>query len=224
MKNILVLLVLGLLLLQSCNEKVDSADKKISEIAETSFANKISDLSEGLIDSLTIDFIDSIKAQQLFNEEMEIDYMDMEENVQNGHVYNFLNSYHPLMKDDVLKVTENYILILLKSKSFEIRAATIQPDGSPISSILLFNHFGNNEYKVYRSFSFYEDIPYQYEPESNQFTFSDFRYDVEWIDYPTKGKDVITYEEESVISIDENGQFYLVDQRTKHTAGTVLSL
>jgi hypothetical protein len=194
--------------LHSCkNEKTASANSE-ETTNQSVFFKKIKELKQS--DSLSIGHLEDVKIKFLFQENPEI---DAEDEFRNETGYINLSDYKPLSHTDILNVTNNYALVLLRHKfSSELRAATFKGNGTPIETILLHDRLGNNEYQIIRTFLEEEAIDYSYDSKKNEFTFSDLRYDTEWITFPTQGTRIETYRIISNIGITEHGEFSLKAQ------------
>ncbi len=212
MKNALLILI-TLLAFTFCskNDSHNSSETEMRKHAENterfSFLNKIKLLQKGKLDSLKISPAIKIKINPLDENASEITAGEAEKTEISS------NDFLPLTPTGILKITGNYILILLHDKySDEIRAATFTPDGKPLETILLFSQTGNNEFKLSRAYSYMKNIPYFFDSSKNEFQFTDMRYDTEWIEYPVKGKETLTYKIKFTIRVNDKGHFVIVLQ------------
>jgi hypothetical protein len=184
----------------SCKENYQNTNQSTDQ---NGFVKKIQDLKEAKIDSLIIGKKDSIKSKYLISEAPIITYKYSDaDTAKNNYIFVDGNSvFYPL---DILKITDKYILLLLKQDT-GIRAVTYKLNGEPIESILISDTAGNNEWKAERH--------YKYFPEKNEFILTDIKTDTEWIVFPTSGKDIVSYKKESKIGIDNSGRFLLISQK-----------
>jgi hypothetical protein len=189
-----------MLFIFSCKNIVQNKEQPANQ---KSFLIKINDLKESKIDSLILGKKDSIKSKYLLQETPIVAYKHNDMDITKNNYIHIDSNYvfYPL---DILKIADNYILLLIKKDS-EIRAATFKQNGEPIETIIIYDTAGNNEWKVERQ--------YDYNPKKNEFTFNDIKTDTEWIVFPTNGKDIVSYKKESKVGIKNNGHFFLISQK-----------
>ena len=205
MKRILIVNISIITLLFACsgNKSNDNNSK------QTVFSKQIDDLKESKIDSIILSDIINKKLNvfSLEHSEIETDYKNKEID---------LREFKAIHKSDVLKITPNYILLILhNTTSNSIVAATFQINGEPIQSLLLYKTIGNNEYHLGRTPSIKGKNLFKYNSKRNEFYFVDVRFDTEWIDYPTKGKDVLTRAIAYTIQVNSNGKFSITSKKEK---------
>jgi hypothetical protein len=184
----------------SCEENLQNKDQSTNQ---KSFIKRFNDLKESKIDSLILGKKDSIRSKYLLPEAPIVIYKYNDTDItKNNYIYVDSNYvFYPL---DILKITDKYILLLLK-KDIEVRAATFKLNGEPIETILISDATGNNEWKAVRD--------YKYNPVKNEFIFTDRKSDTEWVIFPTSGKDIVSYKKESKVGIKNNGHFFLISQK-----------
>ena len=205
MKRILIVNITIITLLFACksNKSSDNNSK------QTAFSRQIDDLKKSKIDSILMSDIINKKLNvfSLEHSEIEADY-------KNNKID--LHDFKAIHKSDVLKITPNYILLILHNPtSNSVVAATFQTNGDPIQSILLYKTIGNNEYHLSRAPSIKGKDFLKYDSKKNEFYFVDARFDTEWIDYPTKGKDVLTSAIAYIIRINTEGKFSITSRQKK---------
>lgn len=100
-------------------------------------------------------------------------------------------------KFKILQITDRYILALLNDNDSTL-AVTFKLDGTPLNFLLLENSFGNNEFSIQREYKILKE---------GTFALNDERYDVEWIDFPTKGISKLTSQVKTEISLNKEGFF-----------------
>ncbi len=189
------------------------AERKSAEVRQPLFLQKIEALKEGKIDSLALgEFVDRIKSRPLY-EGSEIDETDRDL-LQDSSVA--AENLEPVKKEDILLVTQKYILLLVRDKpeitgADKTRLLSITPDAKVLDMVLLHMQEGNNEYKISRSFDYFKNIPYRFNAKTRRFELTDFRYDTEWIT-PTKGEDVVAYKTKIVLGVDAEGRFKLIEK------------
>ena len=186
--------------LSSCNNLV--GEKK-------GFMKEINDLKESKIDSLILIKIDSIKTKYFLPKspivQAKHSFYDMEKksHILKEYLINENRNY-VIYPSDILKITDKYILLLLK-QDIEVRAATFKLNGEPIETILISDAAGNNEWRAKRNF--------KYNPVRYEFIFTDTGSDTEWIIFPTSGKNIVSYKKESKIGVKGNGRFFLISKK-----------
>ena len=211
MRTVLIILTLTLLsaftgCMQNGSKSLGSSGAHATaENSGSDFLKVIKRLQTGRIDTLKLNPALKIKINPLGGNLSEI----ASDEAEKGEID--LSDYEPLTKSDVLKITGKYVIVILHNKySGEIRAATFSPEGKPIETILLHYNYGNNEFKISRTHSSGDGLPFSYDSLKNEFVFTDLRYDTEWLEFPVKGKDTLTYKINFTIQVNENGRFVII--------------
>jgi len=202
---ILIVKITIITLLFACNDNKSNDNNS----KQTAFSKQIDDLKNTKIDSILLSDIINKKLNMflLDDSEIETDYKNKEID---------LREFKAIHKSDVLKITPNYILLILhNTTSNSIVAATFQTNGDPIQSILLYKTIGNNEYHLSRAPSIKGKDFLKYDSNKNEFYFVDVRFDTEWINYPTKGKDILTSAIAYTVRINTNGKFSITSRQKK---------
>jgi hypothetical protein len=184
------------------NHKSGISSPSKSNLSIDTFALKINKLQSSKMDSLILPVDQTIRINPLNKNLSEITASEAEKEKI------LLGDYQSIQKSDVLRINGKYVLVILHDKySDDMRAATFSLDGKPIETILLYSTKGNNDFKINRSYSYRDDVPFRYDSLHNFFQFTDLRYDTEWIEYPVKGKDKLTYKIDFKVKVNDRGGF-----------------
>ncbi len=170
---------------------------------QSKFSKNFQELMAGELDSLTL--TEDLPFQQFSGEGWT--YFNEHENKANPSGKVAVDRFYPITKKDVIEIRDELIVVLLQEKdSRKIRVASLQADGTPIQSFLLYDHYGYLYEKNFRSYSF--DEPYRYDPEQKRFSFYQLIYGYEplpSLESPTL--DPIYYQSFNHLHVDAAGQF-----------------
>ncbi|WP_457596999.1 hypothetical protein [Hydrogenimonas sp.] len=193
----------AMLMFEGCFDSGSEGAKK------PDFMAKVGALQEGSLAALALDGAIGAIPIKALNAGSEIDETAREES--GGKIA--IESLEPLKKEDILLLTKGFVLAVVREKSGpRLWALTLTPEGKPIEMVLLHMQMGNNEFKISRSYDYFGDIPYRFDPKTRRFELTDLRYDTEWIT-PTKGKDVVAYRTKLVVEVEGDGRFKVVEKR-----------
>ncbi len=137
--------------------------------ASTPFQKKIEGLESGELSNVSLHFMDSIRIKKMIGEK--IDDRDYDR-FKSGFIQ--AEQLKAISASSICEITDNYILLVVEDKFKQLRALTVQPDGTPIESILIYDDllYLSKDWYEYEARRYSPTRPFHYNPLSHEFTFS----------------------------------------------------